>query len=222
AAVIDHTAFIGGGADQNFTYSNAWYSYTPPGDMPPAVTLVAPADMSTLTTPAVTFQWQSVSKSESYRLEISTSSSFSALLIDSTLMNANSDMISTLTAGQYYWRVAAVSGIEIGTWSPVRSFTIAQAGVESPSSTPASLRIQTTPNPVVQVANITLATPQTGTVSLRVIDMLGRPVAILYDGVLGDGLHTFEWNAAGSPIGSYYLEAVSSQGTFVQRIELIK
>jgi len=173
AAVAEHTVFIGSGAElPSFNYSSAWYSYVPPNDVPHQVSLVAPADMSMISTTTTMFQWENISDTLTYRLEISASPSFSSLLVDSVIKGISTLTLLTAVPGQYYWRVAARAGIETGPWSASRSFTVAQAGISA--SVPIQ-HVQLYPNPTRDFVSFALPV-SSHSVTVTIYNALGEKV----------------------------------------------
>jgi hypothetical protein len=104
---------------------------------PPAPALLSPANGASVTVP-LTISWSTVSDPAGiigYNYQISRSSSFSTLTTaDSTGPNVTQDVVSGLTAGTYFWRVQAASGIEQGAWSQPRSFVVTGAGPGTPGT----------------------------------------------------------------------------------------
>ncbi len=73
-----------------------------------------------------TLSWQSLPGVTNYRVQISTSTNFTAPLIDQTLTGTNLTSPVLLSATTtYYWRVRAANICGPGAWSATRSFTTA-------------------------------------------------------------------------------------------------
>ncbi|HYE58762.1 MAG TPA: MnhB domain-containing protein, partial [Rhodothermales bacterium] len=58
-----------------------------------------------------------------------------------------------------------------------------------------------------------VALPSPGDARLAVLDLLGREVALLTEGLLAAGTHTATWNAAGVPPGVYVARLTGSGQT---------
>lgn len=85
--------------------------------------LMLPLDNVQLPLQPVTFSWSAVAEASAYRLQVSTSSSFSPTTMDQAGITSTSSTIEPLVPGTlYYWRVAAVNGNGEGPFSPARSF----------------------------------------------------------------------------------------------------
>jgi hypothetical protein len=104
---------------------------------PLAPSLVSPADAAVISEPS-TISWTAVSDPSgivAYNWQVSSSSAFTSVLVQSSTNGATQDTLSGLADGSYFWRVQAVNGDFIqGAWSQPRSFTITGAGTGSPGT----------------------------------------------------------------------------------------
>ncbi len=115
--------------------------YNPPGNfdgqfaenvLPPSTTpvpgapsLSSPANGATVSTTSITFSWTTPTGSPTqYQLQVSTSSSFSSTLYDSSTITVTSWTLSGFpnTGTTYYWRVRAYNSSGWGPWSGTSSF----------------------------------------------------------------------------------------------------
>ena len=98
---------------------------------PAAPSLVSPADGAVVSEPS-TISWTAVADPSgivAYNWQVSSSSAFTPVLIQSSTNGATQDTVSGLADGTYFWRVQAVNGQFVqGAWSQPRSFTITGAG----------------------------------------------------------------------------------------------
>jgi hypothetical protein len=76
--------------------------------------------------------------------------------------------------------------------------------MDAPVVPDAYLLAQSYPNPFNPSTTIRFELPAESRVTLTVHDMLGRPVATLYEGIRGEGVHSFEWNAGDRASGMYF------------------
>lgn len=81
---------------------------------------------------------------------------------------------------------------------------------------------QNFPNPFNPATTIAYTVPRSGWVSLTVVDMLGRRVATLDEGLRSHGLHTAVWNASSSPSGTYFCRLTFDGSVDVRRMQLVK
>jgi len=104
---------------------------------PLAPSLVSPADGAVVSEPS-TISWTAVSDPSgivAYNWQVSSSSAFTSLLIQSSTNGATQDTVSGLADGTYFWRVQAVNGDFVqGAWSQPRSFTVTGASAGSPGA----------------------------------------------------------------------------------------
>lgn len=94
---------------------------------PTAPTLVLPTNGSTVTTRTPTLTWNASANASSYRVQISTSPSFSTLVYNRAGVTSTTVTTSLLTNRTlYYWRVNATNGSGTSAYSSAGSFRIRQ------------------------------------------------------------------------------------------------
>jgi len=81
---------------------------------------------------------------------------------------------------------------------------------------------QNYPNPFNPATNIAFSLANSGFVSLKVYDLLGREVAILATGEFKAGTHRVLWNAAGVPSGTYFYRLQSGEFVAQKKLLLLK
>tara|TARA_R110000868_G_scaffold304437_14_gene565167 strand:- start:3917 stop:7564 length:3648 start_codon:yes stop_codon:yes gene_type:complete len=81
---------------------------------------------------------------------------------------------------------------------------------------------QNYPNPFNPSTNIEFSLPIQSQVSLIVYDLLGRQVALLENGELEAGIHTYRWDASNLASGIYIYRLVSDQKVVTKKMTLIK
>jgi len=97
-------------------------------------TLLSPSDGATNQTTALSLSWNTVPEAQSYRLQVSVSSSFSTTVVNDSTITSTSKQLSGLSSNtQYFWRVQARNSNETSTWSSIRSFTTAMQTLSVPS-----------------------------------------------------------------------------------------
>ena len=100
--------------------------------LPSAVVLSSPADGATNQSTTLTLSWNTSPGATRYRLQLSTSSSFSPLLVDDTTLMTTSRQVGPLAySTTYYWRVSATSAGGTSPFSQTFSFST----VSSPPTT---------------------------------------------------------------------------------------
>jgi len=104
---------------------------------PPAPSPTSPADGAIVTQP-FTISWTAVSDPSgivAYNWQVSSSSAFTSVLLQSSTNGATQAAVSGLADGSYFWRVQGVNGDFVqGAWSQPRSFTVSGAGTGSPGT----------------------------------------------------------------------------------------
>lgn len=104
---------------------------------PSAPSLISPADGAVVSEPS-TISWTAVSDPSgivAYNWQVSSSSAFTSVLLQSSTNGETQDTLSGLADGTYFWRVQAISGDFVsGAWSQPGSFTITGAGTGSPGT----------------------------------------------------------------------------------------
>lgn len=75
-----------------------------------------------------------------------------------------------------------------------------------------------TPNPARGSAHVALSLPQAGTVTVEVLDALGRRVLVVHDGPLGAGTHALALDTQALPAGVYLLRAEASGTQATRRL----
>ena len=108
-------------------------SFTTIGAAPTAPTLSSPSDGATGVSKAPTLGWSASSGATSYRVQVSTSSSFATFSVDQSGITATSYALSGLADSTlYYWRVSATNVAGTGSYSAVWSFRTAAAPPPAP------------------------------------------------------------------------------------------
>lgn len=92
-----------------------------------------------------------------------------------------------------------------------------------PLATPHSVHLHAPhPNPARRNATVTFEIADTRDVSVEVLDVLGRRVALLTDGPVAAGEHMLRWEADGLPGGVYFIRLTSSDTVQTQRLTLVR
>ena len=81
---------------------------------------------------------------------------------------------------------------------------------------------QNYPNPFNPTTSITYALPQSGSVTLKVFDILGKEVTTLVNEVKSAGVHSVTFNASTLPSGIYLYKIQSGSFVEVKKMNLIK
>jgi hypothetical protein len=97
----------------------------PPATTLAAPVLVSPADRASNVSRTPTFTWNPSTGATTYKVQVSTNSTFTALVVDQSGVSATSLAITSALASRrtLYWRVQAVNGSTTSAWSTSRRFT---------------------------------------------------------------------------------------------------
>jgi hypothetical protein len=73
------------------------------------------------------------------------------------------------------------------------------------------------PNPFQSATRVEFSVPTTAVVQVRVLNTLGKEVAILHQGMVKAGLNRFEWQRHSLPAGIYYVQLLGNNLSLVAR-----
>jgi hypothetical protein len=125
---------VGALALDNVYFTGATGNFTPTAGLPPAVpTLVSPANLATAVALMPSLSWSPVTGATSFSLQVSTTATFSTIVVNETGLATVSTPISGLSNGTvYYWRVRSSNG-QFSDWSTVSSFTTLTPALAAPT-----------------------------------------------------------------------------------------
>ncbi len=129
-----------------------------------------------------------------------------------TVLDAdNTDaLIFAGTAGSFVYKdngLDAANGT--GVWRRSLPNLLEDAGIAARTQENV-LAIQAYPNPCESSTTIRFNTPEQTTVEVRIVNVLGSQVAMLYSGTLAEGNHVFRWDARNVPAGAYFCQVRSA------------
>lgn len=101
-------------------------------------------------------------------------------------------------------------------------FTVGIADNPTPEM-PVDFELSNTwPNPFNAITNVKVSLPLSSQLKLEVIDIKGRTIESIFEGVKTAGHHSFSWNAGNLPTGEYFFKLTAGSKTAVQKVVLIK
>ena len=145
-------------------WSSTW-SYTTIVSVPGVPSLTSPTNGATNVALSPTLSWGAVSGAATYRLQVSTASTFASTVFDDSTVTAASRSVNGLANSTvYYWRVNAKNIAGTSAWSSVWSYTTVPPAPGAPI----------TISPVTGVANVPITVPLVwhsvaGAISYRVL-----------------------------------------------------
>ena len=103
------------------------------------------------------------------------------------------------------------------------TFTTATTGVDDTPVTAFALG-SIAPNPIASRARFRISIPEAAPIRLSLLDLQGREVAVLADGVYAPGRHTIEWARSSGRIasGMYFARYRTPVGSFTRRVVLAR
>ncbi|MFN8178891.1 MAG: T9SS type A sorting domain-containing protein [bacterium] len=128
-----------------------------------------------------------------------------------------------LEPGQYAWSVRTLDNAFNASTPAHGTFSIGGVGVALPASPPPRWALSAPrPNPFAAESRVTLAVDREQVVHVSVYDVLGRRVAVLHDGPLATGPHSFLLDGRGLPSGTYFIRAKGEDRSDVRRVTLLR
>jgi hypothetical protein len=88
-------------------------------------------------------------------------------------------------------------------------------GINEPIVQSSKFKVQCYPNPVVEMLNVECLMLNKGNVNLKILDITGREVATLMDGVKEKGEYTLKYDASDLRSGIYFVKVESGDGIAV-------
>jgi len=161
--------------------------------------------------------WQSSAAATSYHVQVSNSSAFSAVLIDTTVADTTVQLLPLDAGTRYFWRVSGLNQYGASDYSTVAWFVTGNliSGVEATQRIPTEFGLsQNYPNPFNPTTSFEFQVARSSAkggsasggefVTLKVLDVLGREVATLVNEHRQPGTYTVRWDASGFPSGVYF------------------
>jgi uncharacterized lipoprotein YddW (UPF0748 family) len=205
------------------TYSSPW-SFK--AGWPVAPTLVYPPSGLRNVTRVPTFAWRKQSAT-SYRIRVTeVTHTPNVIVVDQTVSDTTFFCSTILTpTTNYAWIVSSSNAAGSSDWSTEARFQTGQdvTLAEGNGTVPMEFSLsQNYPNPFNPATMIRFAVPQSGPVSLRVYDVLGREVALLIDNVMNAGYYTVQFDGRALSSGIYFYRLMGSGFVGTKKMELIK
>lgn len=189
--------------------------------------LVSPADNARNQPTTVTLSWGAAARAASYRLQVARDSTFATLVVDSDTLRTTSFVLTGLSLNTvYFWRVSAANTGGSSSFSDIRRFTtILTTAIEVlAEGVPRVLALhQNYPNPFNHSTKLEFTLPEDGRVSLRIYDIVGREIAVLFDGEAQAGmLLRATFDASYFPSGTYLARLEFGGKQLIKKLLLVK
>ncbi len=176
------------------------YSFTTgePSELPPAPSLISPANMSSNVSIPVTFNWTRSEITTGYKLQVSRNSYFSD---DLHVYDDIPDIfftVSDLTPyTTYFWRVAAKNSVGNSSYSQIFRFTTGQITDNDDPQAPvvANALLANYPNPFKQFTSIPVSVKNANqALNVKVYNLRGQLVRTLHQGLPAKNSLTLKWD----------------------------
>ena len=189
---------------------------------PPGVpVLLSPANEAAIDSSTVRLRWSAVESGDAYHIQVATNGGMSTLTLNDSSMVEDALSFEVSQIGvDLYWRVRAKNEGGWGSWTAPQRFYVAGPTSATVDRTHSFRLEQNHPNPFNQSTTIRFGLREPGSVRLRVVDMLGRTVAVVLDAYRSAGRHEVRFEANRLPAGTYLyqLEASGSVATGVMQL----
>jgi len=203
---------------RNFTTVNA---------TPIAPALVTPLNNTQGVSLTPLLNWDTVSSASTFRVRLSSDSSFVTTLIDSAGLNVTQFQVpqGKLQLGvKYYWRVSASNSCVTSVWSQTWNFSVVLTTAGNyESEIPKVFKLyENYPNPFNPVTRIKFDLPDNSSVKLFIYDVTGKLVTELLNTQLTAGSYNVTWNATDVSSGIYMVRIQTEKYTDVKRMIFLK
>ena len=218
---------------------DAWLVGYPSGDERPAITWMReyvttpqPPQVPVLVSPVgtedepltPTFTWDASTNATSYHFQLSTSSSFNSILIDTTISETSftSDSLELNTV--YYWHVSAINENGESEFSDRAAFVTLyiETAIDDKELANQFNLNQNYPNPFNPTTNISFEINRTSNVKISVFDMLGNMVEVLTDRQYNIGHHTVQFDGTKLSSGVYFYQLGNGNNIATKKMILMK
>lgn len=203
-----------------------YFKFTTIVALPPPPTLIAPANNATFVSLTPLLDWSAVPTATSYRVQLSSDSSFATTQLDSVI---NVDSLR-VPAGRlalnvtYYWHVYSTNAAGNSVYSPKFNFTTGLVGIiQYSNGVPKVFALHNNyPNPFNPSSTIKFDIPKGAFVKLTIYNMLGQEVQTLVNSNYEAGFYSIVWDASNEPSGVYFYKVTAGNFTDIKKMVLLK
>jgi len=173
---------------------------------------------------SVAFRWNQIPGAEKYFLELCKDQSFVNIVRrDSTRLDTALTITGLEVNTKYYWRVRAKNSAGYGGWSDAGNFTVTAVGiiVQNDRLEGEDLLLNY-PNPFGSTTTIRFHVTVKEFVSIKIVDMVGREIAVLVSEVRSPGRYEVKFEAGNLPPGLLLCEFTSGPSACIRKMLLLK
>jgi hypothetical protein len=202
---------------------------------------VSPANAANINATYTTIKWNHALNATQYRLEMSTSSTFSTLYLDTTISDTAFAVSSLSDSATYYWRVRSLGSLSSTKPSTARSFMTKAPTLADTSSGGSGgskgkgnkkqllavelgedgsvidqLSLQAFPNPATVSTNLLIESGHSGNAEISIFDATGVNVAQISE-YLDSGRNYVSLNVHTLPAGAYMIRVITGDEMVMQK-----
>ncbi|HEY9164620.1 MAG TPA: T9SS type A sorting domain-containing protein [Candidatus Kryptonia bacterium] len=187
--------------------------------------LATPRNDSSGAVDSIKLAWRKVANATSYRIQLSSDSMFSRILVDSSSVLDTCLEVEGLKGDSvYFWRASALDTTGSSGWSDTWTFTAGPLTAVRPGKDiPTDFALhQNYPNPFNPTTVIKYQLPVSNYVSLKVYDVLGREVAVLVERKENAGAYNASFDGSNLPSGVYFYRLQAGAFKRVKKMILMR
>ncbi len=189
-------------------------------ETPNKVSLISPANGTTVSADSVRFVWR---KSTPLVTEYELVLTGVAQSVHTTIDTAITVRVPSDQSNQTFsWRVQAKNMAGSGPESESWAFNKLTTSVKQFGAVPVDFQINNFPNPFNLSTTFAFSLPTKSFVSLRIFDAMGRHMSTLIAEELQAGTYAREWNAVDVPSGMYFYRLQAGARMITRRLILLK
>ncbi len=161
------------------------------------------------------FVWMSVEGAVAYELQVARdSTAFQDIIVNDVIVNGSLDDNCRNAVeyvcryfdhlGAFEWRVRAIGVADTSAWTDSWHITVLlSVGIEDEAAFGRESTVVGYPNPAGGSLVVEVNHFRSESAKLSAVDMLGREIAVVYEGLLPQGTSLHYWNAANLARGPY-------------------
>jgi len=169
--------------------------------------------------------WHASATALSYRVQLSSTSDFSTVLVDSTVADTTLHLQALSADASFSWRVSASNDSGASAFSDAAPFTTGDQilAVTESGGPPVDFSLsQNYPNPFNPTTQIGYTVRRSAFLTLIVYDLTGSMVATLFEGVREPGTYTATFDGKDLSSGVYFYRLRAAGLTMTRKLVLVK
>ena len=171
------------------------------------------------------FTWYPSDEATSYHLQVSTKSTFTSTIVDTTVSDTLFQS-EILGAGKViYWHVSAINEYGESDYSDLAAFVTGTTftAIDENKEIPNAYKLsQNYPNPFNPTTTIDYSIETASFVRLQIYDLMGRQIKTLVNRKMPAGKHTVHFSADGLNSGTYFYKINAGDFEETKRMIVIK